>query len=109
MAQVIRVLESFIHDLEEGETEMSEFGNVFGPNELKELLELAKRGNPPQQPDIKRNDKVTHTEHPEWGWGKVILIKDATGPEAGILFSNHKGTDGYYPFDKLQKVEGEEV
>ncbi|MNW50937.1 Chromosome partition protein Smc [compost metagenome] len=29
---------------------MSEFGNVFGPNELKELLKLAKRGDPPQQP-----------------------------------------------------------
>ncbi|MCF2717854.1 hypothetical protein MKY98_19395 [Paenibacillus sp. FSL M8-0228] len=48
MTQVIRVLESFIHDLEEGETEMSEFGNVFGPNELKELLELAKRGEEQQ-------------------------------------------------------------
>ncbi|WP_179085884.1 hypothetical protein [Paenibacillus peoriae] len=48
MIQVISVLESFIHDLEEGETEMSEFGNVFGPNELKELLELAKRGEEQQ-------------------------------------------------------------
>ncbi|KAF6575000.1 hypothetical protein JDW19_04115 [Paenibacillus polymyxa] len=48
MPQVISVLESFIHDLEEGETEMSEFGNVFGTNELKELLELVKRGEEQQ-------------------------------------------------------------
>ncbi|MGG1639885.1 hypothetical protein ACIFQM_01045 [Paenibacillus sp. NRS-1782] len=85
-------------------------GRADGLELLLRLLDGGKfHPDPPQQQDIKRNDKVTHTEHPEWGWGKVILIKDATGPEAGILFSNHKGTDGYYPFDKLQKVEGEEV
>lgn len=42
--KITNVVESFLQDLEDGEAEMIEITNIIGPNELKELLILAKKG-----------------------------------------------------------------
>ncbi|MCF2717998.1 hypothetical protein LWE69_12560 [Paenibacillus sp. UKAQ_18] len=114
MTEVIRVLESFIHDLEEGETEMSEFGNAFGPNELKELLELAKRGDPPhQEPYIgyRKGEPVRHKTRKlheatfeKWSKsGKRIGVKHNYGYPFGVSIAVD-----YFDPRNIEKAEGEE-
>ncbi|MNW59463.1 hypothetical protein D3C74_373820 [compost metagenome] len=88
---------------------MSEFGNVFGPNELKELLELAKRGDQPQQPDIQPGDRVNYigTQFPFLKNVKVDHIEiHRVGRVAALAYD-----DEIYKVyvDQVQKVEGEEV
>lgn len=41
---VVNVLESFLHDVWEGESDISEITNTLGYNDFKELLKLAKAG-----------------------------------------------------------------
>ncbi|MFI2856949.1 hypothetical protein ACH6EH_07385 [Paenibacillus sp. JSM ZJ436] len=55
--KLIDVLESFLHDVREGESDIEEITNVFGYNEFKELLELAKQSTSPV-PTIKPRETV---------------------------------------------------
>ena len=41
---VVGALESFLRDVREGESSLDEFFNLFGENELRYLLKMAKMG-----------------------------------------------------------------
>lgn len=43
MADIVNVIESFLHDVDQGEVEFEELNNVMGYNELKQLVNLAKQ------------------------------------------------------------------
>lgn len=101
--QVINVLESFLHDVREGESDISEITNALGYNEFKQLLELAKKADhdPIPLPTIKPGDRVNHKKHKNFKNGLVVTISKS-GKRAYVSWTGYGAVT--YPLTSLEVI-----
>lgn len=93
MADIVKVIESFLHDVDHGEVEFDELNNVVGYNELKQLVHLAKQAHKLAVGEtikiVKTIENPVDGKLPDEIIGQVVEIEELIDNEIWVEFKGN--------------------